>query len=137
MSLAEMLTGCRQLQESIMTDTVVITRPGTPATFNATDGTMIGGDRVTVYTGKARVQTASTNRNDATAGEQEVASVTTAVAVPADVTGVRKGDRVLVTASVSDPRMSGATVYVTSVEMSSFATARRLPCSLTQPGGDA
>lgn len=62
------------------------------------------------------------------AGEQTVTTRLLAVVVPWHVVGVDPGCVVTILSSQADPRLPGRKVTVTGVEVSSYATARRLTC---------
>lgn len=79
--------------------------------------------------GRCRIQVDGGQASRETlAGEQPVRTRAIAVAVPVTVAAVDPGCVVTIITARIDPRLNGRKVTVTGVEISTFATARRLIC---------
>lgn len=128
--LQGLLAQGRAAHEALMADTIRIHRPG-PSTFDQTTGTDTPGSDLVLYQGAARVKpTGLVRGTQAEIAEQEVRLRDFEIAVPWSTTVppgevIRPGDQVEVTAS-PDPRLTGATLWVTGRQFSATATAWRI-----------
>lgn len=85
---------------------------------------------IEVYTGKCRVKAETgTSVGDIGAGETAVSRVTPVVSVPVSVTGLKAGQRVVVTAT-TDPGLHNRTLLIRAVQTGSYITAHRLICEV-------
>ena len=85
---------------------------------------------IDVYTGKCRTKAeAGTSVGDIGAGETAVSRVTPIVSVPVAVTGLKAGQRVVVTAT-SDPGLLNRTLLIRAVQTGSYISAHRLICEV-------
>ena len=125
MSLESVLARGRAAAERLMTDTCVIRRK----TGTVTDP---GTGKITpvyaqVYAGKCRVQQASANPGDTTAGDAELLMVPRVLSLPVSSSpGVRAGDEVAMTGSQYDPDLATRRFVIRGEFAKSHATARRL-----------
>lgn len=121
----------RREAESEMRETCAITRDGertwNPVTMQYED------TDVTVYTGKCKLRVAATQvRNGETAGQVFIEQ-RAILSLPVDAsTGVRKDDKVTITASEGDPALPGTVVWIDAARAYTNATSRRFPVRETQ-----
>lgn len=114
-----------------MRETCKITRPGVktwnPATLQYETAS------VDVYEGKCKLRLGfSRVRRTSTAGQLAVEQSAT-VSLPVKTSGgIRKDDRVKITASPDDPELVGVVVWIDADRAMSNATSRRLPVRETQ-----
>ena len=85
---------------------------------------------IDIYVGKCRVKAETgTSVGDIGAGETAVSRVTPVASVPVSVTGLKAGQRFVVTAT-TDPGLLGRTLLVRAVQTGSYITAHRLICEV-------
>lgn len=117
-----------------MFDECRINRP-TTTTFNRGTELEVETPGVQIYpdptkpdeTGRCRIQVLGGQTfRDSTAGEQQVTTRLVVVAVPWHVSTVEPDCVVTIIQSQADPRLNNRQVTVTGVEISTFATARRI-----------
>ncbi|MFG3228114.1 DUF6093 family protein [Kitasatospora sp. NPDC048194] len=130
MPLDTLLAAGRTAHEALMVDTVRLVRPGTDVYDPVTGATTQPDARVLYGPGPGRVKPNVVQDHGKEAGERQVVLRRYQVALPWSamplaVDRVVAGDQVIVAAS-PDPRLAGMTLWVTSVEESSTATAWRL-----------
>lgn len=130
------LARCRQLQESIMRDTVLIEELLGDPVFDPETGTTTRPTRI-VYDGKATVQVEARGATEQPAGEGQARIQRYACKVPAAVTDLTAHLRVTVTATQFDPDLVGRVFTITEVERNTFATARRFFAADQQEVEDA
>jgi hypothetical protein len=129
--LTQLLARARAAAESLMVDQVTLQRPGADV-YDADTGETTQGAGLTLYAGPARVKPAVSVSRDTQAGERQVVLRGYIVSlpwatVPAGVDRVVPGEGDLIVIEQSaDPRLSGMTLWVTSVEGSSTASAWRI-----------
>lgn len=115
----------REAAESLMLDTCMITRPGTPVTDP------ISGDvtntPITVYSGKCKVQSKDSATSNPEAGEATFTVVSRQVHIPANAADVKDGDVVTITASRLNAFTVGKQYRVAGFTPDSFDTAARMP----------
>ena len=127
-----MLGQARAAQNTLMTSTGTITRPGNGWVY--VDGAEQREPDETIYTGPLRLQRAS-SAGFVQAGAETLPVAAYVAAVAWDVTGIAVGDVVTVTAS-DDPAADGRRFTITDVELNAFAvTARRFHCELLNDQG--
>jgi len=115
----------RTLAESRMTDTVLITRGGTPVFDDATGNYTT--TAATIYNGPARLSLRSSLVSDVDAQGQLLAGQSPRLDLPVSTSGgVQVNDTVTVTASVNDPAAEGLVLNVEGLFYQTDATARRL-----------
>lgn len=125
-SLSAALPRLRAQAESRMTDTVRITRDGTPVWDDET-GTYTP-TTTTVYTGKARLKLSTSVVGNVDAQGQLLAAQSPRLDLPVATSGgVQVNDSVEVTASVNDPASVGLRLTIEGVFFQTDATARRFP----------
>lgn len=127
-AIASALPRLQAEAESMMTDSCVITRPGTK-TFDDTTGNYTPGTDATVYTGKCRIRTRSLGflRDRQTETGEELATIWPyIVAIPAGAGDIQVLDEVTVTSA--DPILDGITLRVRIASAGTSTTARRLDC---------
>ena len=128
--IAAALPELRVQAESLMTDTVLVERAtGTqsmdPDTLEMTD------DYATVHEGAGRVQrSGQLSPHESVAGEVEFGVNALMVQLPLSALGIRKNDRVTVTAvgPLSDPDLIGLVATVQANLTKTHATKRTLVC---------
>lgn len=79
----------------------------------------------TIYTGKAKIQTAQFSGSPSDVGEASVIVSQLQVHVPVAATGITSEDVVTVTASALDPDLVGKTFRIRGPSHKSYLTARR------------
>lgn len=130
MSVDQVLTRGRALAESIMTDTCTITRAGTgKGPFNEATGKRDAPDRVTVYTGKCRIQVKS-----AIAASSAVEAGGRVAGVQefewqgpiADTEDITTNDLIHMDTAAHDTALTGREFTVIARHEKTHATARRL-----------
>lgn len=122
------LDTARSLQESLMTGTVRIDKPGEKVLDPATDKYVtVPGAKV--YEGAANVQSDVTATTLTVAGGDSVTVAPVIVKVPWDTTGILPGQVVTVLTTPTDPDLPGRVVYVKAANVNSFATCRRIVCT--------
>jgi hypothetical protein len=115
----------RTAAESLMVDTVTITRADGPSTFDDALGTVTEAT-VEVYDGKARItQDRAVNENDAGAG-RTVETIRRELQIPIAAPRVEVDDIVTVTSSAHDPDLVGRVLRVAALHNKTHATARRV-----------
>lgn len=119
-----MLTRGRVLAESLMTDTLTITRATEP-TFSESTGTYTPGTPTAVYSGKGRVQTYEPFESTPEAGAHTYTVQRYTVQVPSTVVAAID-DTITVTASVTAPDLVGREYIVKGLLHKSHKTANRL-----------
>lgn len=125
MPLDVLLASGRRAAERLMTDACVVRRKTGTVTDPVTG--KITPTYTTVYTGKCRIQQATANPGDTTAGDAELLMVPRVLSLPvASSLGLRAGDEVEMTASAHDPDLPGRRFVVRGEFAKSHATARRL-----------
>ncbi len=88
---------------------------------------------VIVYEGKCKLRFSAARTRRATAGDQDFAEQGPTLSLPvAKSLGIRKDDRVIITASEHDPGMVGVVVFIDANRAQTNATSRRLPVRETQ-----
>lgn len=124
--IAAALPEARAQAESLMTDTIRLEH----VTGSTTDATTlaISDTYATDYLGRGRVQRADVQVGEPVAGEVEFGTLRTTVQLPIAVTTARRGQRVTVVASATDPGLVGAVFAVVGVASKTHATMRRLLC---------
>lgn len=116
----------RAQAEARMTDTVLITRNSTPALDDETGE--YTPTVTTIYSGPARLKSASTVVSAVDAQGQQLAGQSLRLDLPVSTSsGVQANDSVTVTASVNDPASVGLLLNVEGVFFQTDATARRFP----------
>lgn len=127
--IAAHLPALRAQAEARMTDTVLITRAGTP-TFDPETGTYPE-TLVIVYEGPCRIKLASTVVRDLDAQNQILAEQAPRLDLPIGESGdVKPGDMAVLTASVRDPAAIGLRMSVSGVFFQTDATARKFPVEI-------
>jgi hypothetical protein len=127
--IAWALPQLRAQAESNMLDACTVTRvdPDAPAPVMGADGQYPETARITVYTGKCRIQVRTTAAANVSAGERIGTTQETEWQGP--VTGtedIAVDDVVLLTSSALDSALEGRTFTVAARHEKSQATARRL-----------
>lgn len=120
----------RELAESIMVDTCVVTRPGVgTVTFDNTDGQYTYPVRVTVYAGKCRIQVTSliANSSSPQSGERQTTIQGSELQLPvAGTDTVSVNDVIEITAAPNDAALVGRKFTVVARHEKTQATSRRL-----------
>lgn len=125
--VAEALPAFRAQAESMMTDTVHITRGDAAPVFDETTGTYISA-ATTIYSGPARLKLSSTVVSDLNVQGQLLAQQGPRLDLPVTTSGgVRPGDIATVTASQTDPVTVGVRLTIAGTFVQTLATARRFP----------
>lgn len=138
MTLGSAITGAlptlQAEAESMMTDSCVITRPGTPVFDDATGQyTTPAGD--TVYSGKCRIRVRSLGflRDRQTETGEELATIWPyIVAIPVTAGDIKVND--LVTVTAADALLDGALLRVRIANAGTSTTARKLDCEQVADG---
>src|SRR6478609_4330253 len=120
MDIADAVKDLRVEAESLMTDTCVVTRNGTPGgspTLDPVTGLYPDVTEVTVYTGECsvRVPGSATARRPRESAGDEVTMVKAVFAVPATAARLLVNDRVLFTASTFNLNLPGMRFTVTDL----------------------
>jgi hypothetical protein len=131
------LAAGRAAAEAIMLDACVITRPtGAPGTVDRVTGERDPAPVETVYPlpdaeapadGRCKVQTFEPYESNRDSGGHVYTEQRYSLHIPVSVTGIRVGDRVQITAAVSDPQLVGRTYRIAGLHHKTYATAQRLP----------
>ena len=120
----------RAVAESLMIDTCTITRTGvSEPVFDPETGQYTDPARLTVYTGKCRIQVTSiiANSTSSNAGERAYAVQGSELQLPVDGTGdVSINDVAEITAAEFDDELVGRKFTVAARHEKSQATSRRL-----------
>lgn len=82
-----------------------------------------------VYAGKCRVQQALAQAQQQDVGQDYLLLLRLEVQLPMTVVGLRVGDEITITASVSDPDLPGRVFLVRDLFHKTDATARRVQCT--------
>ncbi|MGW4803001.1 DUF6093 family protein [Kitasatospora sp. NPDC004272] len=125
-ALSELLAAGRAAHEELMIDTVRLLLPGQPVYNSATGQT--SHPLTELYSGPARVKPTQSVSEDANLGQRLVVQRRYEVALPWSAVATARvvpGVQVVVDAS-PDLRLTGRTLWVTSVAESATATAWRL-----------
>lgn len=125
MILAGALARGRRLAESLMTDTVTITRPGAPTTDPATGEVVTSG--TVVYEGRARWKPPTTGAAQTETGTAAIITSPGEVHIPVGSYTPEPGDIIECTACPMDPGMVGRRATVQSRFGGSQVTAYRIP----------
>jgi hypothetical protein len=125
--IARTLPVLRAQAESMMLDTITITRPGAVTTDPATGQVVAAGEPV--YSGKARWKPATSQATTTdTAGTAVISSTPGEVHVPTSTPYVpQPGDVIVCTASTLNPHLVGARTVVKGRVVGSAVTAYRIP----------
>jgi hypothetical protein len=118
----------RAKAESLMLDTIRITRATGTTTWDEQTGRETAGTPTTVYQGKCRVQRRNVAEQTPEAGERTVTTQAVEVHIPVSATGVQVGDVGTVLTASMDSELVGRRFRVTGLAHKTFATARRLRC---------
>jgi hypothetical protein len=119
----------RRLAETLMTDTVTVTRESDPV-LNVATGQLVPTVE-TIYDGPARFRMLSQAVSDVDAGGQLLGVQSPRLDLPVEGSeGVRIGDVFTVTASASDSALVGLVGRVAGVAPITLATARRVPVEI-------
>ena len=122
--LAAALPELRAQAESMMLDTVTITRPG--GTVTAEDGTVTTPAPV-VYQGRARWKPPTTSATQSEVGAAIIVTTPGEVHIPVGAYVPEPGDIIECAASVFDPSLVGRRTVVRSRFGGSLVTAYRIP----------
>ena len=128
--IAAALPRLRSQAESMMTDTVRVERATGTQTMDPDTLEMVD-DYATVYEDRARVQrSGQLSPHESVAGEVEFGVNALMVQLPLSALGIRKNDRVTVTAvgPLSDPDLVGLVATVQANLTKTHATKRTLVC---------
>lgn len=126
--LADGLAELREHAVSMMRDQCVIERQdGDPVLDDETLQYVPAW--VPVYDGRCRVQVSATQPAEAKNGGRVFVVTDAVVQLPVDATDYRDGDRVTITEASYDPALDGVVLSVTSREVKTHATMRRLHVS--------
>ena len=128
--IAAALPELRAHAESLMTDWVLVERATGTQSMDPDTLEMVD-DYATVHEGKGRVQrSGQLSPHESVAGEIEFGINALMVQLPLSASGIKKGDRVTVTAvgTVSDPDMVGLVATVQANLTKTHATKRTLVC---------
>lgn len=120
------LTMARREAESEMRATCRISRPGEDV-WNADTYQYDPGEQVVAYAGKCKLRIGATRVRRAEAASQLFAEQSATLAVPVEVGGIRKDDRVEILTSPDDPEMVGMIVWIDANRAMSNSTSRRFP----------
>jgi hypothetical protein len=125
MSRASVLARGRAAAEASMVDACTIRRRATGGTTDPDTGypTQAWTD---LYAGKCRVQQATAQAQGEDVGEDRLLLIRLEVQLPMTVTGLKVGDEITVTASVSDPDLPGRVFLVHDLAHKTDATSRRV-----------
>lgn len=115
----------RKQAESVMVDTVTITRAGTP-TRDPETGTETA-TTVTVYTGKAKLQTFEPYESKPDGVAHQHVSQRLALHIPVGAGPIAVDDIATVTAAPLDPALVGNSYRIAAPMSKTAATAQRLP----------
>jgi len=112
----------RASAESLMLDTCLVQRPGTPVTD--ADG-VVSTPLSEVYTGRCKVQQTISQASNPSAGGHQFTVQDSRVDFPVTAGPLAVDDVVTMTASVLDPQLVGREFRVTELFHKSYATAQR------------
>lgn len=115
------LDEAQQDAESLMTDTLLVTRGGGGTPVTSPDGTVTVPPGEAIHNGIGRIQARATEAQDKTVAGADVLTVASLAQVPVSVP-LQDGDTIEVTASETDPLMVGRTFRVESVVRKTHAT---------------
>lgn len=125
MITAQTMAGARRLAESLMVDTVTITRAGTPTPDPETG--LETPSTVTIYSGKAKIQTFEPYESEPDGVAHQYVSQRLALHIPVGAGPVAVDDIATVTAAPRDPAMVGRSFRIAASMNKTAATAQRLP----------
>jgi hypothetical protein len=119
----------RPVPAGASTATVTVTRAAAGGTWDASTGTVTGGDSSTIHAGTARIQALLRQPTSPDAAGQTISARDYLVVVNDITVDIRKGDRVHVDTS-EDPNLTGRDLTVDEVQRGSLVWERDLTCVL-------
>jgi hypothetical protein len=129
--LTAALPELREAAESMMTDACRIAESGGNRTLNEATGKYDTAGPVYIYAGRCQIKWGGTAPRDVDAAGQSLVESAAVVKLPmAASADVRVGDELEVTASASDPALSGMRFRIAGSFQQTYATARRFPIEL-------
>lgn len=119
----------REASESLMVDTATIWRQG-PSVFDPATG-LLTDSRTAIHSGPCRIRPATAEEATHQFGEQQVTTSRHIACFPHDVTGVRVGDVIEVTAS-DDIDLIGTSLRITATPVLTFVLYRGFPVEVVE-----
>ena len=120
----------RSSAESLMVDTVTVTRPGAD-TFNPATGLLTAAAGTTIYEGPGRLRLPTAQESDVMFGEEQLTRYRFVACLPHDTTGVQIGDVLTITKS-GDPDVVQRSYTITAVHLSTFTMYKAYGCEVLE-----
>lgn len=127
MTVLDLLARGRAKAETLMTDTVTITRvTGSPGSVNPATGNRTPGATSQIYNGIGKIQTYEPHESARKSGEHVYIEQRYHLHLPIGAAEADVGDTATVTASVTDPQIVGRVYRIAGEHSKTLATSRRL-----------